>query len=46
MFAGQVWVFGGIIRGEPDICFMEAVEEKDRAILLEIIGRKLKTGPL
>lgn len=38
--AGQVWIFGGIVRGDSEQCFVEIVQKRDRATLVEVIKRQ------
>ena len=45
ILAGQVWIFGGVVRG-TDECFVEYVQRRDRETLLEVISRKIKPGSI
>lgn len=37
----QIWIFGGIVRNEPQSCFIEIVPNRKRETLLNIIARKI-----
>lgn len=38
------WVFGGTLRSDPKVIFLEPVERRDKETLLEIIQRRIKPG--
>ncbi len=41
---GIVWVFGGVVRGETNYCFIEFVPDRKKKILLEVIRRRILPG--
>lgn len=44
ILSGQCWVFGGVVRGEADQCFIEMVDRRDRETLLDVIRRRIQPG--
>lgn len=40
----QVWIFGGITRGNIEGCFMEIVDDRSRARLIVVLRRRIKPG--
>ncbi len=37
----QMWVFGGVVRGNTTECFVEFVENSSRETLFEVISHRL-----
>lgn len=40
----QVWVFGGVVRGDPTQCFLIPVANRDKKTLLPLIMKYIKAG--
>ena len=40
----QTWIFGGVVRGESDNCFIEIVPNRSMTTLLEIITKRIHPG--
>ena len=44
VLSGQIWVFGGITRGNPLECFIEIVKDSSQDTLIEVIKRRIRPG--
>jgi hypothetical protein len=44
VLCNQQWIFGGVVRGRSDQCFIEFVSNRSRTTLLEIISRRIAPG--
>ena len=40
----QAWIFAGVERGNNNHCFIEIVQNRKRATLLEVLNRRVRSG--
>ena len=46
ILSNQVWIFGGVERGNPKNYFIEVVSNRKRTTLLEVIRRRVRCGSI